>query len=83
MPQESSERHVRVDRASPLDDDRERRGGVLLLGKGAVLAHRLARPLAAELDDDQQSDAGPGAIATSDCGSWRGMVRAIACASMR
>ena len=32
-------------------------------------------------DDDQQSDAGPGAIATSDCGSWRGIARAIACAS--
>ena len=37
-----------------MNDDRERRGRVLLLGKGAVLAHRLARPLAAESDDKQQ-----------------------------
>jgi hypothetical protein len=34
-----------------MDDDQERRGRLLLLGKGAVLAHRLARPLAAESDD--------------------------------
>ena len=45
---------------SALDDDRERRGRVLLLGKGAVLAHRLARPLAAESDESEQR-AGPGA----------------------
>jgi hypothetical protein len=38
-----------------LDDDQERKWGLLLLGKGAVLAHRLAHPLAAEMDDDQQS----------------------------
>src|SRR5215208_5556449 len=37
-----------------MDDDRERRGRVLLLGKGTVLAHRLARPLAAESDDDHE-----------------------------
>jgi hypothetical protein len=36
------------------DDDQERRGRRLLLGKGAVLAHRLARPLAAELDESEQ-----------------------------
>ena len=35
------------------DDDQERKGRLLLLGKGAVLAHRFARPLAAELDDKQ------------------------------
>jgi hypothetical protein len=35
------------------------------------------------MDDDQQSDAGLGAIATSDCGSWRGIACAIACASTR
>jgi hypothetical protein len=29
--------------------------GLLLLGKAAVLAHRFERPLAAEMDDDQQS----------------------------
>ena len=28
--------------------------GLLLLGKGAVLAHRFERPLAAELDEDRQ-----------------------------
>ena len=37
------------------DDDQERRGRLLLLGKGAVLAHRLARPLAAESDESEQS----------------------------
>jgi hypothetical protein len=33
---------------------RERRGRLLLLGKGAVLTHRLARPLAAESDETEQ-----------------------------
>jgi hypothetical protein len=37
------------------DDDQERGGRRLLLGEGAVLAHRLARRLAAEMHDDQQS----------------------------
>jgi hypothetical protein len=36
------------------DDDQERMARLLLLGKGAVLAHRLAPRLAAELDDEQQ-----------------------------
>jgi hypothetical protein len=36
------------------DDDQERRGRLLLLGKGAALAHRLARPLAAESDEEEQ-----------------------------
>jgi hypothetical protein len=35
-------------------DDQERSGRLLLLGKGAVLAHGLAHPLAAELDEDRQ-----------------------------
>jgi hypothetical protein len=34
-----------------LDDEEERGVGLLLLGKAAVLAHRLERPLAAELGD--------------------------------
>ena len=54
MHHERSERHVRADRAYPLDDHRERRGRVLLLGKGAVLTQRVAGPLAAELDDEEQ-----------------------------
>jgi hypothetical protein len=33
------------------DDDQERRGRLLLLGKGADLAHLLARPFAAESDE--------------------------------
>jgi hypothetical protein len=33
------------------DDDQERSGRLLLLGKGAVLAHRSAYPLAAESDE--------------------------------
>jgi hypothetical protein len=37
------------------DDEEERRVRLLLPGKAAVLAHRLERPLAAEMDDDQQS----------------------------
>jgi hypothetical protein len=37
------------------DDEEERRARLLLLGKAAVLAHRFERPLAAEMDDDQQS----------------------------
>jgi hypothetical protein len=36
------------------DDDQERGARLLLRGKGTVLAHRLARPLAAESDDDRQ-----------------------------
>ena len=44
--------------AFEMDDDRERRGRVLLLGKGAVLAHRLARPLAAESDETEQWGSG-------------------------
>jgi hypothetical protein len=41
------------------DDDQERRGRLLLVGEAAVLAHRLALPLAAELDDQQQRDEKP------------------------
>jgi hypothetical protein len=35
-------------------DDEERSGRLLLLGKRAVLAHRLALSLAAESDDEEQ-----------------------------
>jgi hypothetical protein len=38
-----------------MDDEQERRVGLLLLGKGAVSAHRFDWPRAAGLDDDQQS----------------------------
>jgi hypothetical protein len=41
-------------RAVAADDDQERSGRLLLLGKGAVLADRLARPLAAESDDEEE-----------------------------
>jgi hypothetical protein len=34
-----------------LDDEEERRVGLLLLGKGAVSAHRFDRPRAAGLDE--------------------------------
>jgi Transposase DDE domain group 1 len=37
------------------DDEEERKVRLLLLGKAAVLAHRYERPLAAEMDEDQQS----------------------------
>ena len=36
------------------DDDQERTARLLLLGKGAVLAHRLARPLAAGSDEEER-----------------------------
>jgi hypothetical protein len=37
------------------DVEQERTVGLLLLGKGAVLAHGFDRPLAVEMDDDRQS----------------------------
>ena len=36
-----------------MDDEEEHTVDLLLLSKGAVLAHRSAHPLAAESDDDQ------------------------------
>jgi hypothetical protein len=36
------------------DDDEERRGRLLLLGKGADLADLLARPFAAESDEKRK-----------------------------
>ena len=54
---------------------------LLLLGEGAVLAHRFDRPLAAELDDDQQSDAGARRHRDERLRSWHGIALAIACAS--
>jgi hypothetical protein len=44
-------------RALATDDDQERTGRLLLLREGAVLAHRLERPLAAGLDDQEQCGA--------------------------
>jgi hypothetical protein len=38
-----------------LDDEHARGLRLLLLGEGAVFAHRFERALTAELDDDQQS----------------------------
>jgi len=45
---------VAADICDSLDDDQEYRGRLVLLGKGALLAHRLARPLAAESDEYQK-----------------------------
>jgi hypothetical protein len=55
-----AEAGVCVDRADAVapDDDQERKGGLLLLGKRAVKAHRLARALAAESDEREQSRSG-------------------------
>jgi hypothetical protein len=39
-----------------LDDEEERGARLLLLGKGAVLAHRFERSLAVEMDEVQQRD---------------------------
>jgi hypothetical protein len=43
---------------------------LLLLGKEAILAHRLARPLAAESDDQQHSR-----LAVLDFGETKGLTR--------
>ena len=48
------------------DDEQERRVRLLLLGKGAVLAHRFERPLAAELDEYEQRPIGD----ADDCSAW-------------
>jgi GNAT superfamily N-acetyltransferase len=45
--------HITAGQTPAWDDDHERRARLLLLGKGAVLARRLALPLAAELDEKQ------------------------------
>jgi hypothetical protein len=42
-------------KAFEIDDDHERKGILPLLDHGAVLAHRLARPLAAESDEQRAS----------------------------
>jgi hypothetical protein len=41
-----------------LDDEQARRVRLLLHGKGVVSAHRIERPLAAGMDDEQQSPSG-------------------------
>jgi hypothetical protein len=41
-----------------LDDEEERRAGLLPLGKAAVLAHRFECPLAAEMDETRYSASG-------------------------
>jgi hypothetical protein len=45
----------RAQPAPAQDDEEERRVRLMLLGKVAVLANRYEHPLAAEMDDDQQS----------------------------
>jgi hypothetical protein len=45
---------TRIYEKTAWDDDQECRGTVLLLGKEAVLAHRLALPLTAELDKSRR-----------------------------
>jgi hypothetical protein len=49
---ESGRRHA--GRSLGLDDELERRVRLLLLDKGAVLAHRFDRPRAAEMDETEQ-----------------------------
>src|SRR3954469_9740523 len=44
----------RPSRGWEAEDGQERRGGLLLLRKGAVFVHRFERPLAAELDESEQ-----------------------------
>jgi hypothetical protein len=70
---------VRPDETLARDDDQERKLRLLLLGKGAVLAHRFERPLAAEMDESEQGldrlgrRRGPAPIrALGKCGSPTG-----------
>ena len=65
-----------------MDDDQERRWGLLLLGKGAVLAHQFGCPHVLSWTTTSSRGAAPGAIAIRDWASWPGSARAIACASM-
>jgi hypothetical protein len=53
-----------------MDEEQERTVGLLLLGKRAVLAHGFDRPLAVEMDEQEQSglrcpDAWKGAVSPS------------------
>jgi hypothetical protein len=60
------------------DDEHERRVRLLLLSKGAVLAPRFGDRSLLSWTTTSGRDAGPGAIATRDCFSWRGIAGAIA-----
>ena len=51
--------------AVALDDEEKRRVGLLLLGKGAVSAHRFDRPRAAGLDERQQHEKRCSVLGTS------------------
>jgi hypothetical protein len=48
---------LRLTPTAELDDEEERGARLLLLGKGAVLAHRFERSLAVEMDDQEQCGA--------------------------
>ena len=54
------------------DDDQERRVRLLLLGKGAVLAHQFERPLAAGMDEYEQRLIGD----ADDCSAWKAIAAA-------
>ena len=56
--------------ATALDGDQERRERLPVLGKGAVLAHRLACPLAVESDDEEQSARHGSALAADRGRAW-------------
>jgi hypothetical protein len=47
-----------------VDEEQERTVGLLLLGKGAVLAHGFDRPLAVEMDEDEASTGVPSATSS-------------------
>ena len=61
VPDESALDRVAV----ALDDEEKRRVGLLLLGKGAVSAHRFDRPRAAGLDERQQHEKRCSVLGTS------------------
>ena len=47
--------HVQANETIARDEEQARTAGLLLLGKGAVLAHGFDRPLAVEMDEYEQS----------------------------
>jgi hypothetical protein len=71
-------------RAPARNDEQERSSRRLLLdGSSSVRRFALSRRSLLSWTTTSSRDAGPGIIATHDCGSWRRIPRTIAIASMR
>jgi len=68
---------------TPASDDQAGKVRLLLLGKGVVSAHGSSVRSLLGWTTTSSRGAGPEAIATRDCASWRGIARAFECASTR